>query len=83
MSACQQEEQRLAEMKRQEQEQKKLPEEQKAKDIAKTQHLENKEVILLSLVKFPWGMTSENFDSSTDMLLQWAVLPPAFSIPRQ
>ncbi|KAF1647220.1 Inner centromere protein, partial [Aptenodytes patagonicus] len=36
-------EQRLAEMKRQEQEQKKLPEEQKAKDIAQTQHLENKE----------------------------------------
>ena len=51
MSACQQEEQRLAEMKRQEQEQKKLPEEQKATDIAHTQHLENKEVILLSLVK--------------------------------
>ena len=50
MSACQQE-QRLAEMKRQEQEQKKLPEEQKVKDIAQTQHLENKEVILLSLVK--------------------------------
>uniref|UniRef100_A0A8D0FR26 Inner centromere protein n=1 Tax=Strix occidentalis caurina TaxID=311401 RepID=A0A8D0FR26_STROC len=36
-------EQRLAEMKRQEQEQKKLPEEQKVKDIAQTQHLENKE----------------------------------------
>ncbi|KAF1468126.1 Inner centromere protein, partial [Eudyptula minor novaehollandiae] len=36
-------EQRLAEVKRQEQEQKKLPEEQKAKDIAQTQHLENKE----------------------------------------
>ncbi|NXL39661.1 INCE protein, partial [Glaucidium brasilianum] len=36
-------EQRLAEMKRQEQEQKKLPEEQKAKDVAQTQHLENKE----------------------------------------
>lgn len=50
--ACQQEEQRLAEMKSQEQEQKKLPEEQKAKDIAQTQHLENKEVILRSLVKF-------------------------------
>ncbi|KAM6412940.1 inner centromere protein-like [Pluvialis apricaria] len=30
-------------MKRQAQEQKKLPEEQKAKDIAKSQHLENKE----------------------------------------
>uniref|UniRef100_A0A8B9Z8E0 Inner centromere protein ARK-binding domain-containing protein n=1 Tax=Buteo japonicus TaxID=224669 RepID=A0A8B9Z8E0_9AVES len=38
-----QEEQRLAEMKSQEQEQKKLPKEQKAKDIAQTQHLENKE----------------------------------------
>ncbi|XP_026706250.1 inner centromere protein isoform X1 [Athene cunicularia] len=36
-------EQRLAEMKRQEQEQKKLPEEQKAKDVAQTRHLENKE----------------------------------------
>lgn len=37
----------LAEMKRQEQEQKKLPEEQKAKDVAQTQHLENKEVTAL------------------------------------
>ncbi|XP_042641166.1 inner centromere protein isoform X2 [Tyto alba] len=37
------EEQRLAEMKRQEQEQNKLPEEQNAKDTVQTQHLENKE----------------------------------------
>ncbi|XP_040464500.1 inner centromere protein isoform X5 [Falco naumanni] len=36
-------EKRLAELRRQEQEQKKLPEEQKAKDKAQTQHLENKE----------------------------------------
>ncbi|NWQ95026.1 INCE protein, partial [Burhinus bistriatus] len=43
MEKTEQEEQRLAEMKRQEREQKKLPEEQKAKDIAQTQHLENKE----------------------------------------
>ncbi|NWH52715.1 INCE protein, partial [Fregata magnificens] len=43
MEKKEQEEQRLAEMKRQEHEQKKLPEEQKAKDIAQTQHLENKE----------------------------------------
>ncbi|NXW89287.1 INCE protein, partial [Alopecoenas beccarii] len=40
----QQEQQRLAEMKRQEQEQKKWLEEQKAKDLAQTQHPENKEI---------------------------------------
>jgi len=28
-------------------------------------------------------MTSENFDSSTDMLFQWALLPSAFFIPFQ
>ncbi|XP_010177622.1 PREDICTED: inner centromere protein-like, partial [Mesitornis unicolor] len=43
MEKEEQEEQRLAEVKRQEQEQKKMPEEQKANDIAQTQHLENKE----------------------------------------
>ncbi|NWH27807.1 INCE protein, partial [Grus americana] len=43
MEKKEQEEQRLAELKRQEEEQKTLPEEQKAKDIAQTQHLENKE----------------------------------------
>ncbi|NWW97846.1 INCE protein, partial [Caloenas nicobarica] len=40
----QQEQQRLAEVKRQEQEQKQLLEEQKAKDLAQTQHPENKEI---------------------------------------
>lgn len=46
--ACQQEQQRLAEAKRQEQEQKKLLEEQKAKDLAQAQHPGNDEVFLLS-----------------------------------
>lgn len=67
-SACQQEERLLAEMKRQEQEQKKLPEEQKAKDVAQTQHPEKKEVTLLPLVKFLQEITLENFDSSTGVL---------------
>lgn len=58
----------LAETKRQEQEQKKLPEEQKAKDVAQTQQPEKKEVTLLPLVKFLQEITSENFDSSTGVL---------------
>lgn len=58
----------LAEMKRQEQEQKKLPEEQKAKDVAQTQQPEKKEVTLLPLVKFLQEITLENFDSSTGVL---------------
>lgn len=57
MLACQQEQQRLAEMKRQEQEQKKLLEEQKATYLAQTQHPENKEVFLLS------GQTAPRADS--------------------
>lgn len=68
-------------MKKQEQEEEKLPEEQNSKDVAQTQHLEKQEVILLSLVKFLEGMTSENFDSSAALLCQWAVLPSAFYIP--